>query len=154
MTKFFENAVSGFTLIELLIVLSIIAGIASFASPNLVSIYYTVKDSYVLSSLTNELYLAKNLAIQKQQRIAYCAAENSAWSGRRIVVNSNMQEEYSFKALPKNYHLMFNNSLHHNHCVIFTPLGFTLEQRGSFYLVSPIKTTRIILNVSGNIRRQ
>lgn len=150
--KLKTNTLSGFTLLELLIVVAIVAILASAASPNLIHQYYFIKNDLLINTLRNEIVLARTLAIVHQQNLQYCA--EPLWHKGRSISNFTGLTFRSFSELPTGYTLTLKNSLHQNRCIIFTPCGFTLEQRGSFYLKSPVETIRIVISLSGNIRTE
>lgn len=142
----------GFTLIESLIVLIILGLASTFAIATLKDGYLNLQNETVLNTLRQEILLAKNLAITQQQKMSYCAI-NKEWQKGRTILDSAGNKLRAFKALPSGYRLILNNSLHRNDCIIFTMLGMTLEQRGSFYLENNSERIRLIIDVAGLTRQ-
>jgi Tfp pilus assembly protein FimT len=140
--------VSGFSLFELLLTLSLVSLGLIMATPCLTHFLQQTKMTFVANKIVNELNLAKITAINKRQNICYGINENLDWSGRRYIQDEKGHCLYSFSALPRPFHLAFHNSLHQDQNLIFTPLGFTLSQRSSFYLTAYGLTTRIVINLS------
>jgi Tfp pilus assembly protein FimT len=108
----------------------------------------------VLRQIINEINLARSEALAKQKRTIYCSQNKgttSRWEMGRIV---QQQEKilHTFQALPLGYDLTFKNSLKKNDSLVFTPLGFTASEFGSFYLKTPYETLRIIVSLSGKTR--
>jgi prepilin-type N-terminal cleavage/methylation domain-containing protein len=144
---------NGYTLLELLIVLSILAILGCIASPDFKACYHHLKTEVAIRTITREILLARSLAISQQQRSYYCTSSgNDDWRQARIIKTQDNRVWHHFRELPRQYQLFLRNSLHQNNCITFTPLGFTLEERGSFYLTTPNKTVRLILSLSGNLR--
>lgn len=142
----------GYTLLELLIVLSIVAAISVMASPDFKACYCHAQTQRVIKQIARELLQARSLAITHRQTLNYCA-EDGRWSHQRIITTTKGQIFSRFESLPNSYLLTLQNSLHCNNCITFTPLGFTLQQRGSFYLVTEHENIRLILDLSGRLRR-
>lgn len=144
---------AGYTLLEILLVLSIISLSLVMLTPNFYPFYYHMKTQWITSQIINELYLARSLAITKQQIIRYSPHNHEGkWEGDRCIKDKYGYLLSSFQSLPPRYHLSLRNSLEQNNAIIYTPFGFTLSQRGSFYLEAPDCQTRIIILVTGRIR--
>ncbi len=137
----------GYTLLESLIVLIILGAASTLAIVSLKENYSNHHSEAILNIIRQEILLARNLAITQQQTIFYCASDKE-WHLRRTIVNSLGVELKTFNALPGGYRLSLNNSLHHNNCIIFTMLGMTLEQRGSFYLENNFERHRLIIDLA------
>lgn len=142
----------GFTLTELLIVLTCLAILSCLVEPDLKKWHETNKHKVIVESLVNELLLARSLAISTRDNISYCAAINQHWREKRLIINAKQEVKTTFPPLPANYQLSLRNSLSQNTCLTFTPLGFTNAQLASFYLISPVAKTRIIITLSGTTR--
>lgn len=148
---FFRRS-NGYTLVELLLTLSIVAILLSMAIPGMKYGYDDLRLYILAHQLVHELMLARSEAIKKQQNIRYIWDSKTGWEGSRFIQDEQGVSLHSFEKLSSNYHLSLRNSLGINNSVTFTPLGFTREQRSSFYLSNGSKIIRIVINVSGHVR--
>jgi type IV fimbrial biogenesis protein FimT len=144
----------GFTLFEVLLTLSIVAIWMLIASPDFRTAYSSLKLLTLRQQIIQELHLARSEAIKRQQDVIYCTEENKTWDKRRFIKNRSGIMLHTFQAIPSSYHLVLFNSLGKNQAMTFTPLGFTKEERSSFYLYSPAETIRITITVSGRVRSE
>jgi prepilin-type N-terminal cleavage/methylation domain-containing protein len=143
----------GFSLLECLIVLSILAILLMMVSPNFQAGYHHIRLRMVANQIIHELNIARSEAISRQQTIRYCSDQLTGhWNMKRMILTEKDQAVHQFNPLPKSYRLIFKNSLGQNNSIHFLLLGFTREQRGSFYLVSPYETLRIVIGLSGRVR--
>lgn len=142
----------GYTLVELMIVCAIIAILTISTEAHFQQGFFTIKARGVAMQIINEMNLARSLAIKKQQDVCYCT--NSTWSEGRLIKTVNNEILHLFTKLPKDIKVNLRNSLNCNSQITFTPLGFTKEQRGSFYVSSPSEKIRIIIGVSGYTRME
>lgn len=140
----------GFSLIEVLLALNILAITMVMVSPNFQAYYHYIKIRMIAYQIMQELYLARSDAISLQQKISYCSQKGD-WSLGRIILSESGAKIHHFTSLPKPYHLILRNSLGCNDKIHYLPLGFTREQRGSFYLSSPEETLRIVIGLSGKV---
>lgn len=135
-----------------MLTLSIITIFALMADYSFHRQYLFVERQTIIEQLRNELVETKTRAILQQQLFSYCAAQPPDWAGERQVSDQQGAIIHQYKRLPVRYELTLRNSLHRNDCVRFTPLGFTAEQRGSFYLKSPVGDVRLIMGLTGTLR--
>lgn len=143
--------IKGYTLLELIIVLSIFALFIAMATADFNSVYHHIKTKKLVGQIVQEIYLTRSLAISQQQERLYCSSDGN-WSDTRLIKSMGGGVLRQFAPLPKPYQLILKNSLHKNNQITFLPLGFTQEERCSFYLSSPTEVIRIIVGVSGNAR--
>jgi prepilin-type N-terminal cleavage/methylation domain-containing protein len=137
----------GYTLLEILITLSIVMILALGATVSYRSLYLHLRLHLVAQQLISELSLARSAAVSRRTPITYGALDN--WNGVREIRLSNGDCLHRFAALPTIVTLELRNSLGENKQIHFLPLGFTREQRGSFYLCSHLQCLRIVVTVSG-----
>lgn len=138
----------GFTLIEMLMVLIILGVTSTFVVLSFKDSCLNLESETILNTIRQEILLAKNLAITQQQKMFYCAIDKE-WQRGRTIFNSVGAKLRTFKPLPSGYQFSLNNSLHRNDCIIFTTLGMTLEQRGTFYLEKNSEKHRLIIDLAG-----
>lgn len=143
---------SGYTLIELLLTISIVMILVVMASPIFYDIYQRIARLATAQRIINELNLARNIAITKQEQITYQPKESDAWHLTRMITDRKGDCLHRMQSLPEGYKLILRNSLNRNNAIIFTPLGFTLSQRCSFYLSNANNYLRIVVSLSGRVR--
>lgn len=137
----------GFHLLEVLFSLSIVIILSVTAEMTFNTCYYEIKTVLIANQLRQEIYLARNLALTQRQNITYQLGRN-----QRCILNAGGKVTHTFEPLPRHFHLQLKNSLAMNDKIIFTPLGFTRSQCGSFYLSSPTNVVRIVITLSGLVR--
>lgn len=116
----------------------------------------------VENKILDALHYAQSSAIAMNHVVIFCGAKDPKncdgdWmNGQLIASDNNQQLLYRYSGLPKGDRLWWKSSLGYDVGIKFSPSGFTLGQRGSFYYCPQIHPERygviITVNDSGRAR--
>ncbi len=137
-TSFLLPNMLAFTVIEVMVILIILMCLFVFIVPAGNEVLVEHRAIAGSNRIVSGLYLARNEAIQRGEKIIFCKSADSKscsgnWNDGQIIINSKGAVLHRFAALGGNDSLIWNSSAGKDNWVEWLPTGFTNGQRGSFY---------------------
>ena len=148
---------SGFTLIELLVVLSVVAMMAALAIPAWRTLLCRQSVNAWVQRVQLALNIARDAAITRQQVVTVCPGHGAcggSWNEGMQVVAAHHKVLQHLGSIPKRYPILWRSSEGRNDAVSFAGNGFTVGQRGSWFVCcnqKPALGRRLVLLNSGRM---
>lgn len=145
----------GFTIFELVISLTLVVILGTLTAPSLQHLVTNHEKTLTTQKIKRTLEFARMSAIKWQQNVMVMPLQNHWNNGVQVVLADNKQLLRVESITQKKLSLQFRSSLGRSDAIVFTSLGFTLGQQGSFLicsLVSNSACTKIIILRSGDMR--
>lgn len=130
---------SGFVLFELILVLILVTILSIIVIPSFQHLINRQYSQNIEKKLLQALHLSQSTATALGQVTEFCGARDQKacsadWSQGQIIMAVNTQQIiYAYPELRAGDRLWWKSSLGYNNGLKFSPSGFTLGQRGSFY---------------------
>ena len=160
--KNINQPVYAFTLLELLIVLSLIAGFTTAAIMSWQTFIAQHQQRYQANQIISAFRYAKHQAILLNRSVKLCARLNvhqcgKNWSdGQLVIDDSDGRVLRAYSEFENGMEIALKSSLSRNSTIVFTDLGMTAGQNGTFYLTdhhagNNAKRCNIIFNQAGRV---